>query len=101
MSEEVVVGDAGVDVAGPSQWDMPYTDALRRYADLDYVRLDVPGHCGSALAQPELAAVFGERVLRPALVGVGRGGPKAAPVDEAAAQPETPADGGHKVDKTV
>ena len=35
---------------------------------------------------------IGERVLRPALVGVGRGGPKAAP----AAEPE----GGH-VDKTV
>ncbi|GAS86053.1 aminotransferase class I/II-fold pyridoxal phosphate-dependent enzyme [Mycolicibacterium brisbanense] len=47
-----------------SQAEMPYTDAIRRYADLDYVRLDVPGHCGSALAQPELAELFGERVLQ-------------------------------------
>jgi lysine decarboxylase len=51
-------------IVDPSQWEMPYTDAIRRYADLDFVRLDVPGHCGSALAQPELAEVFGERVLQ-------------------------------------
>lgn len=64
MSEEIVSRNPDVDGAGVSQWEMPYTDALRRYADLDYVRLDVPGHCGSAVAQPELAAVFGEQVLR-------------------------------------
>jgi arginine decarboxylase len=51
-------------VVDPAQREMPYTDAIRRYADIDYVRLDVPGHCGSALAQPELAEVFGERVLQ-------------------------------------
>ena len=50
---------------------------------------------------------IGERVLRPALVGVGRGGPKAAPVAEApeaaaepAPAPDAPAEG-HRVDKTV
>lgn len=51
---------------------------------------------------------IGDRVLRPALVGVGRGGPKVAPVaeaQEAAAEPtpapEAPAPEGHRVDKTV
>ena len=48
----------------PSQLEMPYTDAIRRYADEDFVRLDVPGHSGSALAQPELAELFGERTCR-------------------------------------
>lgn len=43
---------------------------------------------------------IGDRVLRPALVGVGRGGPKAAGA-EAADAPEAPAVEGHRVDKTV
>jgi arginine decarboxylase len=47
-----------------SQAATPYADAVVSYADRDYVRLDVPGHCGSTLAQPELAEVFGERVLK-------------------------------------
>lgn len=45
---------------------------------------------------------IGERVLRPALVGVGKGGPKAEAPGEASAKPEAgPAADGHKVDKTV
>jgi arginine decarboxylase len=52
------------DVVELSQSQTPYTDAIREYADIDYVRLDVPGHCGSALAQPELAELLGERVLK-------------------------------------
>lgn len=46
---------------------------------------------------------IGDRVLRPALVGVGKGGPKVAPAAEAAPAeaPEAPAPEGHRVDKTV
>ncbi len=46
---------------------------------------------------------IGDRVLRPALVGVGKGGPKVAPAAEAAPAeaPEAPAAEGHRVDKTV
>ena len=55
---------------------------------------------GTVVQVVQVGFKIGERVLRPALVGVGRGGPKAAPVEEVA-QPEAPADGSHKVDKTV
>lgn len=48
----------------PSQASTPYADAVNEYADTDYVRLDVPGHGGATLAQPELARVFGERLLK-------------------------------------
>ena len=67
MSKEVIAGQSSVKDVGTvdlSQLDTPYTDAIRRYADVDYVRLDVPGHSGSALAQPELSELFGERVLK-------------------------------------
>jgi hypothetical protein len=36
---------------------------VRSYASRLLVRLDVPGHGGDAVAQPELAAVLGENVL--------------------------------------
>ncbi|WP_084798228.1 nucleotide exchange factor GrpE [Pleomorphomonas koreensis] len=55
---------------------------------------------GTVVQVMQVGFKIGERVLRPALVGVGRGGPKAAPADESA-QPDKPADGGHKIDKTV
>ncbi len=65
------------DAAALSQSQTPYVDAIRRYADTDYVRLDVPGHSGSALAQPELAELFGDRVLKldlpPLVDGVDQG----------------------------
>ena len=56
---------------------------------------------GTVVQVMQIGFKIGERVLRPALVGVGRGGPKVASTGEAT-QPETPpAEGGHKVDKTV
>ena len=61
ITRQISVNGGGVD--DPSQLETPYTDAIRRYADIDYVRLDVPGHSGSAVAQPELAELFGERLL--------------------------------------
>ena len=61
ITREISVNGGGVDDL--SQLETPYTDAIRRYADIDYVRLDVPGHSGSAVAQPELAELFGERLL--------------------------------------
>jgi arginine decarboxylase len=66
MSEEIVSRQNGVDDTGPdaAQSQTPYTDAIVGYAEIDYVRLDVPGHSGSALAQPELAELFGEGVLK-------------------------------------
>jgi lysine decarboxylase len=55
----------------------PYADAIRAYAARPYVRLDVPGHAAQPQAQPELAAVFGEDVLRldlpPLLDGIDQG----------------------------
>jgi arginine decarboxylase len=60
-----------------SQWEMPYTAAVRRYADIDYARLVIPGHGGSVLAQPELAKLLGERVLEldlaPLIDGIDQG----------------------------
>ena len=46
-----------------SQEDVPYVNAVRAYASKDFLRLDVPGHTGSAVTQPELADMFGESVL--------------------------------------
>ena len=75
--------------AAASQWEMPYTEAIRRYAETDFVRLDVPGHCGSAAAQPELAEVFGEQVLRldlpPLVDGIDQGPAPTALQPQAAA----------------
>src|SRR5258705_5134781 len=48
-----------------SQEDMPYVEAVRAYAARDFLRLDVPGHTGSAATQPELSNLFGESVLAP------------------------------------
>ena len=53
---------------------------------------------GTVVQVMQVGFKIGERVLRPALVGVGRGGPKAAPTE---AQPETPPADGHRIDKTV
>lgn len=59
------------------QRETPYTDAVRAYADRPMVRIDVPGHAGQGLAQPELAALFGEDLLRldvpPLVDGVDQG----------------------------
>ena len=46
-----------------SQEDLPYVNAVRAYASKEFLRLDVPGHTGSAATQPELADMFGESVL--------------------------------------
>src|SRR6478752_7759301 len=48
---------------GPAQSETPYADAVRAYASEPFVRLDVPGHGGDSVAQPELAGVLGEHVL--------------------------------------
>ena len=45
------------------QSDTPYADAVRAYAARPFIRLDVPGHGGDAVTQPELADVLGEHVL--------------------------------------
>jgi molecular chaperone GrpE len=55
---------------------------------------------GTVVQVMQVGFKIGERVLRPALVGVGRGGAKTVPAEEAT-QPEAPAESGHKVDKTV
>ena len=47
-----------------AQLETPYADAVKAYAARDYVRLDVPGHAAQSSAQPELAAAFGEDLLR-------------------------------------
>ena len=63
--------------AGP-QSATPYADAVRAYAGRSFVRLDVPGHGGDAVAQPELADVLGEHVLAldvPPLVAASTKGP--------------------------
>jgi lysine decarboxylase len=66
----------------------PYADAVRAYAARPYVRLDVPGHAAQAQAQPELAAVFGEELLRldlPPLVDGVDQGPQPTPKLQSAA----------------
>ena len=55
---------------------------------------------GTVVQVMQVGFKIGERVLRPALVGVGRGGPKTAPTEEVT-QPEMPPESGHRVDKTV
>jgi lysine decarboxylase len=50
-------------VPSDAQSATPYADAVRSYARQPFVRLDVPGHGGDSVAQPELAEVLGDRVL--------------------------------------
>jgi len=54
-------------VSAPAAADVqdatPHVDAARAYAGRPFVRVDVPGHGGDAVAQPELAEVLGEHVL--------------------------------------
>lgn len=56
---------------------------------------------GTVVQVMQIGFKIGDRVLRPALVGVGRGGPKASAATEEAAPSETPPESGHRVDKTV
>lgn len=42
----------------------PYADAVRAHSEKDLVRLHVPGHSAQPAAQPKLAALFGEELLR-------------------------------------
>jgi arginine decarboxylase len=70
-----------------SQEDLPYVDAVRAYAAKDFLRLDVPGHTGSAATQPELAELFGESVLAldvPPLVDGIDQGPVPTPMQQSA-----------------
>ena len=70
-----------------SQEDLPYVNAVRAYASKDFLRLDVPGHTGSAATQPELANVFGESVLAldvPPLVDGIDQGPVPTPMQQSA-----------------
>ena len=72
--------------AGP-QSVTPYADAVRAYEGSDFVRLDVPGHGGDAVAQPELAALLGERILGldlPPLVSGIDQGPRPTPLQRSA-----------------
>ena len=65
----------------------PYADAVQSYASRPFVRLDVPGHGGDAVAQPELAEVLGERVLGldvPPLVNGIDQGPRPTPLQRSA-----------------
>ncbi len=65
----------------------PYTDAVRAYAARPYVRLDVPGHGGDAVAGPELAGVLGSHVLAldvPPLVSGIDQGPRPTPLQRSA-----------------
>lgn len=64
-------------MATDSQSATPYADAVSNYADRPFVRLDVPGHGGDDVAQPELADALGERVLAldvpPLVYGIDQG----------------------------
>lgn len=55
----------------------PFADAVRAYAKQPYVRLSVPGHAADPAAQPELAALLGEELLRldvaPLIDGIDQG----------------------------
>ena len=81
---------AGADAATSAiagQSATPYADAVRAYAGRSFVRLDVPGHGGDGVAQPELADVLGERVLAldlPPLVSGIDQGPRPAPLQRSA-----------------
>ena len=79
-------GMAG-EAATARQSETPYADAVRAYAGRGFVRLDVPGHGGDAVAQPELADVLGEHVLAldvPPLVGGVDQGPRPTPLQRSA-----------------
>jgi arginine decarboxylase len=70
-----------------AEWATPYADAVRAYAAQPFVRLDVPGHGGDAVAEPELARVLGERVLAldvPPLVSGIDQGPRPTPLQRSA-----------------
>ncbi len=79
---------AAMSVRGAAaQTQTPYADAVRAYARGPFVRLDVPGHGGDAVAQPELAAVLGEHVLAldvPPLVNGIDQGPRPTPLQSSA-----------------
>jgi len=66
-----------IQAASPSDTPTPYADALLHYAARDTVRLNVPGHSADPHAAPELAAYFGEHLLRldvpPLLAGLDKG----------------------------
>ena len=74
-------------VASDPQSATPYADAVRAYAGEAFVRLDVPGHGGDAVAQPELADVLGEGVLGldvpPLVEGIDQG-PRPTPLQRSA-----------------
>ncbi|HEY2595886.1 MAG TPA: amino acid decarboxylase, partial [Chloroflexota bacterium] len=73
--------------ASDPQSATPYADAVHAYAGRPFVRLDVPGHGGDALAQPELVEVVGERVLAldvPPLVDGIDQGPRPTPLQRSA-----------------
>ena len=73
--------------APDAQAATPYADAVRAYARRPFVRLDVPGHGGDAVAQPELAEVLGEHVLAldgpPLVEGIDQG-PRPTPLQRSA-----------------
>ncbi len=65
----------------------PYADAVGAYARRPFVRLDVPGHGGGSVAQPELAEVLGEHILDldvPPLVDGIDQGPRPTPLQRSA-----------------
>ena len=69
------------------QSETPYAEAVRSYAGKSFVRLDVPGHGGDGVAQPELADVLGEHVLAldvPPLVSGIDQGPRPTPLQRSA-----------------
>ena len=74
-------------MAADAQSATPYADAVRTYADRPFVRLDVPGHGGDGVAQPELAEALGERVLAldvpPLVEGIDQG-PRPTPLQRSA-----------------
>lgn len=79
----------GWKLPAPDQECTPYVDAVRAYATAteSYVRLDVPGHTGSAQAQPELAELLGLPALRldvPPLVDGIDAGSEVTPMHHAA-----------------
>ncbi len=57
--------------------DMPYAEAVRRFAAEDHLRLNVPGHGADRGAAPDLMAFYGSQLLRcditPLLHGIDMG----------------------------
>ena len=77
----------GSSAARAAQSATPYADAVRAYARRPFVRLDVPGHGGDSVAQPELAEVLGDPVLGldvPPLVNGIDQGPRPTPLQRSA-----------------